>query len=97
MKYFDFSSGARDEVFRFFIWGEGCSISIFSSGARDGAFRLLIEFHAFQCFHDWGHLSTPMKVYHVTCVLSPKLSFTPQVLSWPYFGEECAASICFKS
>ena len=53
MKYFDFSSGARDEVFRFLIWGEGCSISIFhlgrgmkyfdfASGARDEVFRLFI-------------------------------------------------------
>ena len=53
MKYFDFSSGARDEVFRLFISGEGQSISPFhlgrgmqyfdfSSGARDEVFRLFI-------------------------------------------------------
>ena len=32
MKYFDVSSGARDEAFRLFIWVEGCSISTFHLG-----------------------------------------------------------------
>ena len=53
MKYFDFLSGARDEVFRCFIWGEECSVPTFdlgrgmkyfdfAFGPKDEVFRLFI-------------------------------------------------------
>ena len=53
MKHFDFLSGARDEVFRLLIWGEGCSIPTFNlgrgmkysdfySGGRGEVFQLLL-------------------------------------------------------
>ena len=42
MKYFDFSSGARDEVFSTLHLGRGMKYFDFSSGARDEVFRLFI-------------------------------------------------------
>ena len=42
MKYFDFSSGARDESISTFHLGRGMKYFDFSPGARDAVFRFFI-------------------------------------------------------